>query len=70
MYEKDLDKLKCISVPDAARLCGIHKAFIYRAISRRDIDCVRLSRRRVVVPVLSLEKFLNERRIDAKDGEA
>jgi excisionase family DNA binding protein len=47
------------TVPEAAALLGISRAFAYEAVKRGDIPSMRIGRR-ILVPKAALERFLAE----------
>jgi excisionase family DNA binding protein len=46
-----------MSVPEAAAVLGISRAFAYALVARGDLPCLRLGRR-VVVPRRALEQLI------------
>jgi excisionase family DNA binding protein len=52
------DKL-LLTVREAAALCGFSKSFLYQAMGRGEIPCIRLGRT-ARIPRAWLEKWVNE----------
>jgi len=52
-----LDKLT-FSVPEAARTLGISRNLCYELIRAGELPCLRLGRKRLVVPKAALDAFL------------
>ena len=49
-----------LSVPEAAAKLNIGRAFFYQMVARNEIATITLGRRRLV-PVASLERFIEQR---------
>ena len=54
-----------ISVEEAARILGIGRSTAFEAVRRGDIPHLRISPRRIVIPIRALERLL-----DAAEGKA
>ncbi len=57
---------KHLTVRQAADSLNVHPTFLYRRISAGEIEAVRISTRRVIIPERALSAFLASRRTDAK----
>jgi excisionase family DNA binding protein len=52
-----------VSVEEMASMLGISRSVAYQLIKERDFPVVRVSERRLIIPVKSLEKWLEERAV-------
>ena len=52
-----------VSVEEMAEMLGISRSVAYQLIKERDFPVVRVSERRLIIPVKSLEKWLEERAV-------
>lgn len=52
-----------VSVDEMAKMLGISRSVAYQLIKERDFPVVRVSERRLIIPVKSLEKWLEERAV-------
>lgn len=50
-----------VSVDEMAKMLGISRSVAYQLIKERDFPVVRVSERRLIIPIKSLEKWLEER---------
>jgi excisionase family DNA binding protein len=50
---------RVISVPEAAQLLGVSRSLAFRMARNGQLPAIRLGERRLVVPVLAVEKILN-----------
>jgi len=55
---KLIDERQVLTVVEAGKVLGLARSAAYDAIARGDIPCIRLGKRRIVVPVRALEKLL------------
>ena len=56
--DKRLDKLE-YSIDEVAEILGVCRPTAYQLAKREDFPCVRLSKRRIVVPADGLKQWLN-----------
>ena len=52
-----------VSVDEMANMLGISRSVAYQLIKERDFPVVRVSERRLIIPIKSLEKWLEERAV-------
>lgn len=58
-----IDNKMTVSVEEMASMLGISRSVAYQLIKERDFPSVRVGERRVIIPVKSLEKWLEERAV-------
>lgn len=52
-----------VSVEEMAEMLGISRSVAYQIIKEKDFPVVRVSERRLIIPVKSLEKWLEARAV-------
>lgn len=52
-----------VSVEEMAEMLGISRSVAYQIIKEKDFPVVRVSERRLIIPVKSLEKWLETRAV-------
>lgn len=52
-----------VSVEEMAEMLGISRSVAYQLIKQSDFPVVRVSERRLIIPVKSLEKWLEDRAV-------
>ena len=52
-----------VSVEEMASMLGISRSVAYQLIKQSDFPVVRVSERRLIIPVKSLEKWLEDRAV-------
>ena len=57
------DKKITVSVEEMAEMVGISRSVAYQIIKEKDFPVVRVSERRLIIPVKSLEKWLEARAV-------
>ena len=57
------DKKITVSVEEMAEMLGISRSVAYQIIKEKDFPVVRVSERRLIIPVKSLEKWLEARAV-------
>jgi excisionase family DNA binding protein len=57
---QDDAKALTVTTPKAARLLGISRNLAYEAVRRGEIPTIRIGRR-ILVPIVALERLLSER---------
>ena len=57
------DKKITVSVEEMAEMLGISRSVAYQIIKEKDFPVVRVSERRLIIPVKSLEKWLETRAV-------
>ena len=57
------DKKITVSVEEMAEMLGISRSIAYQIIKEKDFPVVRVSERRLIIPVKSLEKWLEARAV-------
>jgi excisionase family DNA binding protein len=62
------DERLTLSVVEAARALGISRASAYSAIHEGRIPAIRVSKRRLVVPVSALRRLLDEAGVSGTGG--
>lgn len=50
-----------VSVEEMADMLGISRSVAYQLIKEKDFPVIRVSERRLIIPVKSLEKWLEEK---------
>ncbi len=59
-------KRRTITVEEAAKILGIGRTSMFEAIHRGDIPYLRIGRR-IVIPIIALEKILDTDRVQESD---
>ena len=52
-----------VSVEEMAEMLGISRSVAYQLVRERDFPVIRVSERRLIIPIKSLEKWLEERAV-------
>ena len=52
-----------VSVEEMASMLGISRSVAYQLIKEKDFPIVRVSERRLIIPIKSLERWLEERAV-------
>ena len=54
-----VDKKMTITVEEMAEMIGISRSVAYQLVKERDFPVIRISERRLIIPIKSLEKWLS-----------
>lgn len=52
-----------VSVEEMASMLGISRSVAYQLIKEKDFPSIRVGERRVIIPIKSLERWLEERAV-------
>lgn len=55
------DNKMTVSVEEMASMLGISRSVAYQLVREKDFPVIRVSERRLIIPIKSLEKWLEER---------
>ncbi len=58
-----IDKKMTITVEEMAEMIGISRSVAYQLVKERDFPVIRISERRLIIPIKSLEKWLETRAV-------
>lgn len=58
-----VDKKMTITVEEMAEMIGISRSVAYQLVKERDFPVIRISERRLIIPIKSLEKWLETRAV-------
>ena len=58
-----IDNKMTLTVEEMAEMIGISRSVAYQLVKERDFPVIRVSERRLIIPIKSLEKWLDERAV-------